>query len=462
MAMQTYDEQAKDVWRILLFANNGSELLVLKRPHGLCLPELRIPQGQRVAPHLHAEAKRVWNLETVCLKPLELPYREHERDVAKYHVMELRKSQELARIAPDSVYFSAVRRESFADSRDYRAVHQAMKVKDNFPERPFSDFGAFEKIHSWVAEQLRSLGMFIDGSFRQLQADGSFALIRFATDRDAVWFKAVGQPNLREFAITRLLAARVPAFLPELLAERKEWNAWLVAEAQGQGLYESFDPAVWARAAEALAGLQTASVEHAQDFLDAGAHDVRTESLARALKPFFSGMEDVAEAQVKSTARKLSVAEIGFVREQLAEALEEIQEAAIPDSLNHLDLNPCNVVVGPAKCTFLDWAEAAVGCPLFSIEYLRQQFLQAFPADDAAQDELLRFYLQRWASILGHHVPQEILYLIPLTATYAFAVSALAWRSPESRRRPELAAYLRSLLRRMHRECEQIRTNRAA
>src|SRR5262249_22832761 len=170
---------------------------------------------------------------------------------------------------------------------------------------PFWECGAYDKIHAWVEEQLRPVGRVLKGSFRQLQADASFALIQFPTSQGVVWFKAVGVPNLREFAITRLLAARIPESVPELLAVRAEWNAWLMAEAQGQHLFELSDPAMWFRAAASFADLQIASREHTQALLDAGAHDVRVETLARASRPFFAAMEEVACAQVKSTVRKL-------------------------------------------------------------------------------------------------------------------------------------------------------------
>jgi Phosphotransferase enzyme family len=463
--MQNFEEAAKDTWRILLFANNGSELLLLKRPSGLCLPELRIPCGQRLAPNLNAEAKRVWRLDTVCLSPLELPHPDHERDDPRYHVMELREPDELARFAPNFVEMSAVKQNSFALPRDYLAVQQAMGVGEDVSLKkhpgPFSEFGAFEQISAWVAEQLRPIGRLPDGSFRQLQADAFFSLIRFPTSHGAVWFKAVGEPNVREFAITRLLATRIPQYIPELLAVKADWNAWLTTDAQGQGLFESSDPAIWSRAAETLAELQIFSLEHTQDLLDAGAHDVRAGALSRALRPFFSVMEESMQAPTNSTVRKLSAQEIGAVREQLAQSLEELDEGGIPDSLNHLDLNPCNVVIASNKCTFLDWAEAAVGCPLFSMEYFRQHFLQAFP-NHADERHFRKAYLERWALVLSHKIPERLMSLVPLTATYAFAASALPWSNPELSRRPELAAYLRSLGRRMYRDCEQIRTNRAA
>ena len=49
-------EEESDAWRILLFGRNGAELLLVRSPAGLRLPELRIPRWQRIVPNLNAVA----------------------------------------------------------------------------------------------------------------------------------------------------------------------------------------------------------------------------------------------------------------------------------------------------------------------------------------------------------------------------------------------------------------------
>jgi Phosphotransferase enzyme family len=459
-------ELQTDSWRILLFGRGGDELLLFRSPRGFRLPELHIPRGQRVAPNLNAEAKRSWKLDTVCLLPLEVSHGDLAGAASKYHVMELCRTEDLARVAPDLIQMSAVKEDSFADAQDYWAVQEGMGVEG--PESkhddrgPFAEFGAFGRISAWVEEQLRPLGLGLDGNFRQLQATASFALIRFATHRGAVWFKAVGDPNLREFSISRLLSAALRQYLPGLLAAKTEWNAWLTEEAGGQGLFESSDPATWCRAAKSLAELQIASLPHTPDLLTADAHDVRSQKLLTMAAPFFLVMEEIMEAQTKTTVPKLSPQEIRAVRERVTEALGKLQEHDIPDALNHLDLNPCNVVVSTNKCTFLDWAQAAVGNPFFSLEYLRQDFLHAFPGRMDAERDFCSSYANRWKPILGDRIGEDLSRLVPIAAAFAFAASALPWDSLKMRQQPELAAFLRSLVRRMHRESQDMKASRAA
>src|SRR5260221_12052151 len=91
-------ERNTDAWRILLFASNGSELFVLRRPSGFCLPVLRIPPQERIAASLNAEAQRLWNLETVCVAPVEIPDPVGNSGRERYKGLEVSKHQDVVLI----------------------------------------------------------------------------------------------------------------------------------------------------------------------------------------------------------------------------------------------------------------------------------------------------------------------------------------------------------------------------
>ena len=285
---------------------------------------------------------------------------------------------------------------------------------------------------------LHALGRRWDGNFRQLQASASFALVQFQTNRGAVWFKAVGEPNLREFPITAHLADQLPRHIPVVLARHSKWNAWLALEAEGQDLYSSLNRDHWCRAADSLAELQSSSIENALEMLAAGARDIRSESLLALAVPFFARVENLMEQQTKPTPKRLTSEEIKATQQRVIEALLDLEAAQIPDTINHLDLNP-----------------------FFSMESLRQHFVRAFQGQEDAKTALLTSYLDRWRSILPAKTVETALRLAPLTALFAYAASSLPWHLSLSAR-PELAGFLRSLMRRMHRESEELSTSRAA
>jgi hypothetical protein len=449
---------AIEAWRILLFARNGAELLLLKQPPGLCLPVLRIPRHERLAASLNAEVQRCWNLDSVSVAPFRIAHPDRTVGEAPYYVMEVRKPEELSRIAPKTMDAAGLKAHAFSDVRDYLAIRRAMKIDDSScnPEGPFGAFESFRKISRWVEEQLEPLGRKWEGGFDQWQATEAFALIRFQTTDGAVWFKATGEPNRMELAITQHLSALFPAWMPELIAVRHDWNGWLSDEVRGGNLAASGDRKAWCCAAEALAELQVASAGHASSILDHGAHDSRSRKLRAKVLPFFEEIEILMQGQTKSTPRPLGSSEVRALGLRVTEALEQIESAAIPDALNHFDLNPANAIVRSSECRFLDWAEAAVGNPFFSFEYLRQHFLRMFGAEPEAAMELRESYVKVWRRILSRPVIDLAIELMPLVAPFAFAVTTLPWNSSRRSANPEFAGFLRSLARRMHREAGQL------
>lgn len=453
-------EHETQVWRILLFAHKGSELLLLRRPAGFRLPQLHIPRFERVAPNLNTEAKRLWKLDTIALYPMELADSSVVPPECNFHVMELCQPEELAWVAPDVLMVSSLKEDLFADRQDYLAVRKGMgfdsTAETEDSRGPFSAFGSFQQISAWVQSQLDPAGLRWNGSFRQLQASPSFALIRFELDHGAVWFKAVGEPNTREFHITKELTERFPAFMPESLGVSAEWNAWLTREAEGQDLFTCTEVNGWQQTAEALAELQIASIPHTTQVLAAGSRDARPRHLIAIANSFFAVVERLMEQQTKSAPRPLRSDEIDALKEDVLSHLRQMELIGFPDTLNHLDLNPGNVIVSRDKCTFLDWAEAAVGNPFLSLEYLRQHFRRTFPGREDAEARLCDSYLRCWKSVLPADAVKQVLPLVPLTALFAYAASCLPWNDPSLKNNLQLNAFLRSLARRMHRESEQL------
>jgi hypothetical protein len=453
-------EHETDAWRILLFAGDGSELLVLNRPLGAYLPILRIPRHERIAASLNAEAKRTWNLETVCIAPFSVSHPNRSSGEGRYHVMEVLRPEQLSRIAPKTVNLAALKAEAFSDIRDYLAARRAMKLDaadlSSDHAGPFSEFGAFERISAWVQEQLEPLGRKWDGTFHQLNASGSFALIRFGTKDRAVWFKATGTPNQRELAITQRLSALFSKFVPDIVSVRNDWNAWLTNEAAGTSLDSSRDLDAWCCAASSLAELQVASVSHTPSILSSGAHDARAAALLSQAAPFFAEIECLMERQTKTTPRRLSAGEIRSLGERLTEALGRMESAAIPDTLNHFDLNPANVIASSRECRFLDWAEAAAGNPFLSFEYLRQHFLRTFADEPGATTAFRQSYVNVWRKLLPDSTIALGMELMPLLAPFAYAVNALSWKVAHRDAQPESAGFLRSLARRMHSEAAHV------
>jgi hypothetical protein len=140
----------------------------------------------------------------------------------------------------------------------------------------------------------------------------------------------------------------------------------------------------------------------------------------------------------------------------LVKALRQLESLLIPDALNHFDLNPGNTIVRSGGCTFLDWAEAGVGYPFLSFEYLRQHFLRTFGNESGAATKFRRSYINVWSTLLPPSAIDHAMALLPLVAPFAFAATTLPWSTSTRRPTSESAAFLRSLARQMQREAEQL------
>jgi hypothetical protein len=306
-----------------------------------------------------------------------------------------------------------------------------------------------------VASKAAPLGLYPTGEFQQFNASPTFSLIRFETNGPALWFKAVGEPNLRESPITVELANLFPSFVPRMIARHKDWNGWLTIETEGTHPDENSDSEAWTRVAKTFGELQIASLGQTQLLLNAGCRDMGARTLLGLIEPFLEVMADLMEQQTKQLPPPLSRSEIATLRMQLQNALSEATDSEIPNAIGHLDFNPGNIVVNHSACTFLDWAEACAGPPFLTFQYLLEH-LRRYRQTNSWQSTVTSAYLDTWRSVISQAQITEALRLSPLLAVFAYAACTDAWRDPEARKRTETARYFRSLTRRMKREAESL------
>jgi Ser/Thr protein kinase RdoA (MazF antagonist) len=242
---------------------------------------------------------------------------------------------------------------------------------------------------------------------------------------------------------------------------RPEWNGWLALEVEGINLSETQDPQHWKIASSALAKLQIESTERIGVLINSGARDLRASALPKLVRPFLNAMGQLMEKQIKIPPCVLSRSELMLLGEQIEEALTLSRDLRIPDALGHLDLNPGNVIVSEDQCVFLDWAEAYVGNPLFSFQYLVEHFRRMAGVNATAESGLTNAYAGEWQSLVSPKTLQEALALTPMLAVFAYAVTTDAWDDPVRLQDTRVTGYLRSLTRRMHREATRLKDRSA-
>jgi hypothetical protein len=267
----------------------------------------------------------------------------------------------------------------------------------------------------------------------------------------------VGELNEREYLITLKLANAFPKYMPELVAERSDWKAWLACEAEGTNLAETSDLSLWESAAVSLAELQIESIGNCESFLRSGAHDLNAANLLQAVDPFMDVIAGLMGQQIKTPPPAISARELAVLGERIRDAISMLNQLKIPDTLGHMDPNPANMIVPAlARCVFLDWAEAYLGHPFYSFQYLLQHFRRMVGQDPIAEHAFTRSYLHPWSDLASVESLREALAFAPLIAAFAYGAGTNAWRTPERLSDARVAGYLRALARRMKREADQL------
>jgi hypothetical protein len=459
--MRTSTQLDYDLCRVLLYRRDASELLLESKADGLGLPVVPVLRFRRVAEELTAGIKDRWNLDTCCLfpvlqgisSPLSIPF----------HVVELSSREAETPAAMRWMAATSLSAAEFRDHDDFVAVQASLVRIEGFRRGELP--GAFGKpgwprtVTEWVAERAATVGLSLTRKFRQLNASATFSLVRFETDGPALWFKAVGEPNVHEFPITLAVARLFPHFVPRVIGHRADWNAWLSVEAEGTHLSGTAPLSNWQQAAATLANLQIASCGHGLRLIDAGSKDIRICSLVRQIEPFFERIAELMELQTKPTPLPLDRAEIRSLSENVRWGLDELNAVNIPNTLGHLDFNPDNILVSPEQCVFLDWAEIYVGHPSFTFQYLLEHWRRFHGIEPDREKILASSYALPWRAVASADEIAKCLRLAPLLAAFACAAH-LNGRNPNVCRRPDTAAYLRGLVRRMKRESDALRERR--
>jgi hypothetical protein len=458
------EQSERETCRVIVFGRDGTEVLVKIAEPGFSFPAVEIPRWERLAENLTAALRRDWGCDAVCLFTPDRSSTDGDSTDKHYEVMQCchdegRNGETLWKP------IESLTADSFQRKAEFRTFEQSLRELNGYqhdPSSPFAKRGWLAELRGWTAEVVRPLGLELTGPFCQYNASPSFSLIRFETDGPAVWFKAVGEPNHREFSITLNLSQQFPKYLPKPLGTRADWNGWLSLEAPGTNLRETPEIALWESAAESLARLQIESVAKTESILDAGAHDLRTETLSNLVHPFLAVISQLMEQQTKFPPLVLSLQELSLLGLRIEDSLTLLDDLGLPEVLGHSDLNPGNIVVATDQCVFVDWAEAHVGHPFLSFEYLLEHFRHTIGTDVALETRLARSFSASWRELFSGEIIAEALALAPLAGVFAYAVGNDAWKDQQRLREPEVAGYFRGLARRMNREAMQLTDRRSS
>ncbi|TCC10268.1 phosphotransferase family protein [Kribbella soli] len=283
----------------------------------------------------------------------------------------------------------------------------------------------------WIAERLKATG-----PWSQVKSWGLSNVLRIPTADGDVYFKALSQASTEPDALP-FLFANEPLFLQRASADRPgavpaplaidEQRAWMLLPDLGSPLEGESDVAVWIDAVRNHARLQRSYVTEPERLLEYGCADRRLAvldaELDRLLEP-------------NSLTAQLDPTELSGLPErakQLREAIVELAEIGVPETLLHGDLHPRNLAVRDGQVFAFDWTDAALAHPFLDwVTFVETR------SPLSSDPRVLDAYLNEWAE---YAAPSELRRALTLaeelgtlyqTITYLHLVDHLSGPSKNS------------------------------
>jgi hypothetical protein len=271
---------------------------------------------------------------------------------------------------------------------------------DTPPNRPpWYQPGWFDTVRAWVDEQLARHGLVAVGPLEQLRSWERSAVLRIRTDGGIVYFKAAPAMFAHEPPLTRALAEYDPAHFPRVLAVDLE-RRWMLMPASGdQTLDKVSDITRWEQAARQFACVQIELSGQVNRLVALGCPRRRLSDLAG----WTAALLDDTPALLSGQPGGLAPDDIAALRArtpELAALCAELAGYRVPETLEHGDLWPGQIVVHDDSFVFIDWSDSSIAHPFFSMNLFTEssEGAEFWPSDADRRVRLRDAYLEPWTA----------------------------------------------------------------
>ena len=210
--------------------------------------------------------------------------------------------------------------------------------------------------HTWIDGRLDALGLARTGDIEQPHVTAWSTVLRVPTQGGPVWFKANHGPLEHEAALVNLLAARVPDRVQALLASDTQ-RGWLLMSDAGDRLRElvTVEQSLhrWFEVLDSTARIQLALEDDVETLLDLGVPDLRLQTLPAKYDTLMDQIDaEPRFRQAGALVRSLAV---------------DLAAYGIRETVQHDDLHDGQVFVRDGRNWVMDWGDACVSHPFFTL-----------------------------------------------------------------------------------------------
>lgn len=412
------------------------------------LPHLWSPTNVRVTAHLRQAIQATWGLRGAVLD-----YLPSEVGGSRCVAVELFSADIPTGLRPFDV------EQVWDDDLSPHQRSSLLCLLSGKAESPVTRIGWLQEAVCWVEETTREKISSIQ-EIEQLNAGGSFSLLRFPMrDGQSYWLKATGEPNQHELPVTTFLSKLCPDHIPEVLAVKPEWNAWLT---RSQGTSPAFPSDEIKRqealrlAVIAMAEIQLQSMEHHTELLLRGAFDQRWNVLRSNSHTLFEGIREAMSRQTSTKAAVIDNAQLHDLHQAFDAVCDFLVTLQIPPMVLHGDMNIGNVLYDDGRCQFVDWCETYVGHPFVTLQHLlllnQPESARLKSSWDA---ELIGCYREVMKVVLDPDAFDRAMISAPLMAAASALYGRGDWLGSASSLAPRRQARIRTLARCMDRAARE-------
>jgi hypothetical protein len=241
----------------------------------------------------------------------------------------------------------------------------------------WTDPAWLSEAHAWIATHVEPTG-----EIEQPHVRPWSTVLRVPTAAGPVWFKANSPAERHEAALVVVLAEERPDAVPPLLAVDLD-RGWMLMADAGERLRERVarerSLACWLEILPLYAGLQVDLAPRADELVGVGVPDLRL----AVLPAKFEALVDRVSGGLGDEAFQARLRErVPWVRE----ACEELASLGIPETVQHDDFHDGQVFVRDGRNALLDWGDACVSHPFFTLSVTLEGGL-AWGVDDVEGSE---------------------------------------------------------------------------
>ncbi len=257
--------------------------------------------------------------------------------------------------------------------------------------------GWWDRANRWITSQLQSQRQVRVNSVEQLRAWELSNVLRVRAREEEFYFKALPPQFACELALSVRLAQRHPRHVPAMIAFEPRQLCLLMQAHHGPMLNELSDMSAWKRALEAYALIQTEWLDGIAELRELGCVERTLERLEKEIDQLFAD----AAAMLQDEPGGLSRAEIETLRQRapLYKAMcRQLAEYDIGPTIEHGDFWAGNIIIDDGEAIFLDWSDACVAHPFFSLLplFLGLKIHNRLSYIPDAQAQLTAAYLRPW------------------------------------------------------------------